>query len=428
VKAISDFVIPFDRAASARIAYKASVDTAAKAAMFVVTVMAARALPRDAFGVLALALTAGWLLGVASDAGLPMYLARVAARGDPHLRATLSLALRLRLLLAIAALGIAVALGWHWTPPGTRVAFALIVVSQLAGAALETVGHALRGMDRSELEAHVHLAQRLAMTAAALLVLMAAPSLNGLAWALALPPLVALPVMIGVAVSKTKPGLVSSELRGKPDPVLLLLRDAAPLGVGVLLSALYFRIDVFFVERWHGLEAVAGYNAVFRIVDAVRLLPAAVLAVTFPLLCRANDVTVVRKVAASVGAVGVAVAAGVGLAAPALVTALYGAAYVDASPALRTLACAVPLFFLNYALTHQVIGWKGQREYVGIAAAALVANLTANATLVPGYGPVGAAAATWLTEVVVTLGCVWALAESRRTRATAEGLSSPPIT
>ena len=64
----------------------------------------------------------------------------------------------------------------------------------------------------------------------------------------------------------------------------VFLRDVLPLGAGVLLSALYFRIDLFFIERWHGLEPVGAYNAVFRLVEAMRLLPAAVMAVTFPLL------------------------------------------------------------------------------------------------------------------------------------------------
>ena len=44
---------------------------------------------------------------------------------------------------------------------------------------------------------------------------------------------------------------------------------------GIVLSALYFRIDVFLVQLWSGTEAVALYNAVFRLVEALRLFPAA---------------------------------------------------------------------------------------------------------------------------------------------------------
>ena len=64
------------------------------------------------------------------------------------------------------------------------------------------------------------------------------------------------------------------------------------------------------------------------------------------------------------------------------------------------------MFFLNYALTHQVIGWDGQRAYLLIATLALVANVAANFALVPSQGMVGAAIATLLTEVVVTAGCI----------------------
>jgi hypothetical protein len=68
VHTISSYGGGVDRRAPARIAYKAAVDATAKAVMLVVTIVAARRLPRDAFGVLALAMTTGWLLGVASAA------------------------------------------------------------------------------------------------------------------------------------------------------------------------------------------------------------------------------------------------------------------------------------------------------------------------------------------------------------------------
>ena len=81
---------------------------------------------------------------------------------------------------------------------------------------------------------------------------------------------------------------------------------------------------------------------------------------------------------------------------------------------------ALPLFFLNYALTHQVIGWDGQRSYLLIALLALLANVVANFALVPSQGIAGAAVATLLTEVVVTAGCIYALAARPAPRAALE--------
>jgi O-antigen/teichoic acid export membrane protein len=183
-----------------------------------------------------------------------------------------------------------------------------------------------------------------------------------------------------------------------------------PLGAGVLLSALYFRIDVYFIEQWQGLEAVGGYNAVFRLVEALRLLPAAVMAVTFPMLVQAADTRLVRRIGASLAVAGVALALVCGLGSSLIVTLVYGAPYLYAAPTFAILSLALPLFFLNYALTHQVIGWDGQRPYLLIAALALVANVAANFALVPSHGMIGAAIATLVTEVVVTAGCLYALA------------------
>ena len=85
---------------------------------------------------------------------------------------------------------------------------------------------------------------------------------------------------------------------------------------------------------------------------------------------------------------------------------IYGESYAYAAPAFSILALALPLFFLNYALTHQVIAWDGQMAYLLIASLALAANIGANLVLVPTQGINGAAAATVLTEIVVTAGCL----------------------
>jgi O-antigen/teichoic acid export membrane protein len=96
-------------------------------------------------------------------------------------------------------------------------------------------------------------------------------------------------------------------------------------------------------------------------------------------------------------------------AAEGIVHLTYGEAYYGAINALRVLSLALPLFFINYVLTHQVIAWDGQRRYLAITCAALAANVVANVLLIRPYGMVGAAWATLLTELVVAAGCLTAL-------------------
>lgn len=176
-----------------------------------------------------------------------------------------------------------------------------------------------------------------------------------------------------------------------------------------MLSALYFRIDVYFIEQWQGLDAVGGYNAVFRLVESLRLLPAAVMAVTFPMLVQTGETRLVRRIGGSLAVAGVALALVCAFGSSLIVPLVYGAPYLYTAPTFAILSLALPLFFLNYALTHQVIGWDGQRSYLLIAALALIANVVTNLALVPSQGMMGAAIATLVTEVVVTTGCVYAL-------------------
>jgi O-antigen/teichoic acid export membrane protein len=430
VKLFSRYVT---HAVSARILLKGVADVGGKAVTLLITAVAARTLNADAFGVMALAMATGWLLGVATDAGLSMHLARETARQahfDSHssnlfdqrsLRASgqgrqlLIEVLRLRAGLAYVAATMIAFFTPSIVPPHWKMQFVLIVFAQLTGAIIETVAHYFRGIERSEIESAIHAGHRFTTLVLALIVLAWWPRLDFLGAAMLIPAFVALVASIVIAFRlsvRLKADTTEDPLRSPTSAGLTparFFKDVLPLGAAVLLSALYFRIDVFFIERWQGLEAVGGYNAVFRLVEAMRLLPAAVMAVTFPMLVQATDTRLVQRIGGALAIAGVVLAVIGALGSSVIVPLVYGRPYLYAAPTFAILSLALPLFFLNYALTHQVIGWDGQRAYLLIATLALVANVAANFALVPVEGMIGAAIATLLTEVVVTGGCLWFL-------------------
>jgi O-antigen/teichoic acid export membrane protein len=410
VKLLSQSVIS---GVSARIVLKAAADVAGKAVTLVITVMAARTLNADAFGVMALAMATGWLLGVATDAGLSMHLARETARRPGQARQLLIEVLRLRAGLAYLAATMIAFFTPRIVPGNWKMQFVLIVFAQLTAAIIETAAHYFRGIQRSEIEAAIHASYRLATLALSAIVLVWWPRLDFLGAAMLIPAVLAMLVSMAIAwrLSGSGIGDQGSGIRGAALTPSSFARDVLPLGAGVLLSALYFRIDVYFIERWQGLEAVGGYNAVFRLVEGMRLLPAAVMAVTFPMLVQTTDRRLVQRIGGALSIAGVALAVVCASSAAIIVPLVYGAPYLYTAPTFAILALALPLFFLNYALTHQVIGWDGQRAYLLIAALALVANVAANLVLVPSMGINGAAVATGLTELVVTIGCIYTLVQ-----------------
>jgi O-antigen/teichoic acid export membrane protein len=386
---------------------------AGKGAFFLVTVIAARRLSQHGFGLFSLATTIGWMAAVATDSGMQLHLAREVARRPDEAPRLLRFWIRARLwtsALAIATL--ALALVASSADRRAALAVLLIVIVYVAGGLVEFLHHFYRGWSRSDIESTLTLSLRFGTLACAVVALAWRPDLVTLAAAMLLPMLLVLAYSwrrasrMAAARDRTPPERGDDSSRWS---LPAALGDVVPIGLGIVLSALYFRIDVFLLELWTGTTAVALYNAVFRLVDALRLFPAAVLAVTLPALVRASNARPLLTVSAIVTMFSTAVAVVLWIAAGWLVPRLYGEAYAGAVPAFRILLAALPLMSLNYALTHQLIGWNLHRAYAAVCGLALLFNVALNARLIPSLAMAGAAWTTVATEGLLTLGCVTVL-------------------
>ena len=407
------------------IAYKAFADLAGKGSLFLVTIVAARRLSPQAFGIFSLGSALGWIIAVATDFGMQLHLAREVSRAPANASRLLGAWLRVRLWTAGSAMAL-VALGLvagRW-PAAYAVPIAVFALIYACSGLVEFLHYFYRGLSRSDVESSLTLWQRGGTLACGLLALAWRPDVTVLAVAMLMPIVVTLAASLRIAVRiggegrpeglrNVRPAAMvggrSADLQVCPSVSTAFRRDVWPIGAGIVLSALYFRIDVFLVQLWSGTEAVALYNAVFRLVEALRLFPAAVLAVALPALCRAEDLRPLARTSGALVAFAVATTAVLWIAAGWMVPTVYGARYAAAVPAFRILLLAFPLMSLNYALTHQLVGWDGQRRYAALCLVALAVNLALNARLIPAWSIEGAAWATLGTEAFLTVGCAGAL-------------------
>lgn len=440
-------------------AYRGFSDIAAKGTMFIVTVAAARTLDRDDFGRFALASTLGWLASVAADMGIQAHLARAVAQQPAASGALLRRWMPLRVMSGIAGLGLALlSLRLFNSDQEEWLAMSLLVTAYAAGGFSECMYNFFRGLGRTDLESTFTLVQRCAMCVLAIAAVWLNPTLTSLGLAMLAPALVTAcaalafaqwlaiasrsgdnaradvgtradgDASVGVDAVSTATGAVAASEAALAAAHTTIWRELVssvlPIGVGIVLSALYFRIDVFLLERWSGTSDVGLYNAVFRVVDALRLFPAAVLAVALPSLCRARDARPLVRVALPLTSAAVAVTFVLWLTAAPVVTLLYGESFASAVAPFRTLLLSLPLMTLNYALTQQLIGWHGQQLFALLCAFALAVNISLNAVLIPVSGMDGAAWSTLWTEAFLTVGCAIALLRaiptSRFTPATVE--------
>jgi O-antigen/teichoic acid export membrane protein len=356
---------------------------------------------------------------------MQLHLARAVAQRPGEAATLLRKWLRIRVWTAVATVGVAgAALSLLPAQREAAAAILLLVIVYAVGGLLEFLHYFYRGIDRSDVESTLTLWSRSAMLVAAVAVLRWRPDTLALGLAMLLP------VSATLAYSVRRALRMSRDLAANSGRSLLGNQDAfgssglVPIGVGVLLSAVYFRIDVLLIEMWRGTEAVALYNSVFRLVEALRLFPAAVLAVALPTLFRASDARPLLSVSALLFGFSIVVALTLGVAGDLLVPLLYGDPYAAAVPAFRILLAALPLMALNYALTHQLLGWHGQVAYAVLCAGAVLVNVALNSQLIPALSIDGAAWATLATEAFLTVGCTIAL-WMRSPRGTARPLVAP---
>ena len=86
-----------------------------------------------------------------------------------------------------------------------------------------------------------------------------------------------------------------------------------------------------------------------------------------------------------------------------LIPALYGPGLGRVVVLVRALAPAIVAVFLGYLFTQALVVLDLQRRYLAIAIAGLAVNVACNLALIPFLEGVGAAIATVVTEVLVTV-------------------------
>jgi len=84
-----------------------------------------------------------------------------------------------------------------------------------------------------------------------------------------------------------------------------------------------------------------------------------------------------------------------------------------AEASLRVLAFGLPLLYLNFGLTHFLVARDMERATTWLALMMLMVSVTLDVALIPRWSGPGAACATVLAEVALSVGCLAALTSGR---------------
>lgn len=396
----------FGQTIAQNIRIKVVSDLFVKAGRFFLVVLAARLLEPEQFGLYTWAFSLGNILANVSDFGLQVHLSREIAQHPEARSALLSQAIRGKgILTGCALFALALLVFVYPRPWSVKFLLVLAAMAYLAVSWTELWNYFFRGMQQLGREARLNLGQMLLGASLAALLLVRGHGPAGLFVAL----LTAALITTGLALRQIASlgSLGANEHR----PARIAVSRAAPIGVAILLSILYFRVDVFFLERMLGDTAVGAYGAAYRILESLLFVPAAFLAAIYPAFSEAvergpeRNKELFRVSLLWMVSLSAVVVTGLVAFAPLIIGLLYGEAYAEAGPILRALAPSLLFIFPNYALTHFLIALQGQKWNALFAGVCLAINAVGNVFAIARWGPVGAALTTVLTEATLFVLC-----------------------
>ncbi len=350
-----------------------------------------------------------------SDFGLSLLVTREVARNPVDAGRLLGTSTLLRVVV-LGALLVPVAayvlgsLELTTLSTASSVAIALLTISIIPSSYTEAINSVFNGFERMALPAVLNLFTNVSRAGFGLAALFAGYGVVGLAVVALLSTIIS---TLAYHVALRHLAIRPTWIWNWADARRLMIL-AWPLLLNALLLNLFFRADVFVIQASQGDRALGIYDAAYKFINLLLLIPAYFTLAAFPLLSRyAADnhgrfIESYRLAAKFMLVVAWPVVIGTMALAPLFIGILGGDAFLpDSANALRILVWFAPLSYVNGITQYVLVAANQQRTITWAFGSAVAFNIVANLLFVPEYGYSAAAAVTVATEAVLFLVLSW---------------------
>lgn len=186
-----------------------------------------------------------------------------------------------------------------------------------------------------------------------------------------------------------------------------LLKRSLPFALFQLFVRVYVKVDIVMLSLMRGDVMTGWYFAAQKFRQALSFIPSSVSGATMPAMSKFSRdsgrdlLETLTKSCKYLMMIALPIAAGVCVTADRLISVLYGSAYQEAVPALRIVIWTILFSFMNSALSSVLLANDHEKQMGWALAAGAVFNLLSNFLAIPLWGHVGAATTTVLSEALV---------------------------
>lgn len=191
-----------------------------------------------------------------------------------------------------------------------------------------------------------------------------------------------------------------------------LLKEAFTLFLTSILWMLYFRVDTLMLGLMVNTKEVGWYNAAYRLMEGSFVVPAIIMAMTYPRLSKQkNFLSIFFKTLLIMICLGILCMIAIYLCASPVILTLYGEEFKKSDELLKLLSVAVIPVFIGHLTTQSLVALDKSKLYLLFTLIATFLNIGLNWVFIPRWQAFGAAYATVITEtfvVAITGGWIWA--------------------
>lgn len=375
---------------------------------FMFLVVLARVYGNEGVGHYGFALALTSVLVVLADFGLHNRSVKDISRDRAQFTAYYGRRVALRLMLcgaAFALLAMVVAADLRWFRGELRWVIALIGTYQILLSLID--GIYVTFVAHEDMRSCAILEFSLRSTTSLLAIAIALMD-GSLIWTVAsLPVVTAIHVALGwrYAVKRFGSLRITINVREARD----ILRGAVPYALHSLLGQFATRTTIVFVGLLMGAAPAGLFNAAYRVVFLMLMLPTMAGLAVFPVASRLHASAPQEFVRLCRSALGLAVlvsmpmAVGMWLIAPRLVHVLYGQDFGASVEILQWLSGMIVLVFLRMLLEYLLVACERQKDVTIVHLVVTGASLIAHYALIEAFGLVGAAGAMLTLEALLVL-------------------------